>query len=475
MQREFVLRSRHISNNSNPEDQTVTSPTLIALTAIKEMAEQNENSKGSKTETDSSDDPEQPAHPVIKMKDFAEVTMDEKINLLMVAINKINTNFHLKFEDLNRQLHEGEKAIIPRLESCEKLISNHIEVLNDEAEGILPRLRDAESAIEELQGQVETLQEQKTLLKDEIFTLKGFTQVHEKKMEQVESKVTNLTARNMKDNILIQGLSDNPGNSKENCREKVINFLNQELGMEVDPKDMMVAHRLGQKRTIKPRTMIARCVYHLAEAIMENANKLKDKKNKEGDYYKVARQLPEPLYTQNQERRELIRETRKRNQTLDPAKQIKIEVKQGLVYLDGKPQRKFIRPSTMSEILTITKEEQEKLDQIHLESSATIHEKASYFTGYAAKANTATEVRQSYKRIRQMVPEADHIMMAYKVKQHVGFHDHGEHGAAKKLLNILLDRNSSNTVVFVTRIFGGLHTRSKMIYAHQKSSQRSTQ
>ena len=36
--------------------------------------------------------------PVIKMEDFQQVNMNEKLDLLMSAINKINTNFHYKLQ-----------------------------------------------------------------------------------------------------------------------------------------------------------------------------------------------------------------------------------------------------------------------------------------------------------------------------------------------------------------------------------------
>lgn len=40
--------------------------------------------------------------PVINMEDFEVVDMNDKLNLLTSAINKINTTFHLKFEELTQ-------------------------------------------------------------------------------------------------------------------------------------------------------------------------------------------------------------------------------------------------------------------------------------------------------------------------------------------------------------------------------------
>ena len=42
--------------------------------------------------------------PVINMTHFKEVEPSHKLDLLMAAINKINTNFHYKFDELRREL-----------------------------------------------------------------------------------------------------------------------------------------------------------------------------------------------------------------------------------------------------------------------------------------------------------------------------------------------------------------------------------
>ena len=84
----------------------------------------------------SNDIPSKKDCPVIQMQDFSAVNMEEKLNLLMVAINKINTNFYYKSEDLNKQLNVGKEAIIPRLMKCKEAIAAQYDVLNDEADGL---------------------------------------------------------------------------------------------------------------------------------------------------------------------------------------------------------------------------------------------------------------------------------------------------------------------------------------------------
>ena len=48
-------------------------------------------------------------------------------------------------------------------------------------------------------------------------------------------------------------------------------------------------------------------------------------------------------------------------------------------------------------------------------------------------------------------------MLAYAVKTYVGHHDNGEHGAGSRMLNMLTQQGATNTAVFVTRDYGGIH------------------
>ena len=64
--------------------------------------------------------------PVINMQDFQEVDMSDKLNLLMAAINKINTNMHLKLDSLKKVVEDKKEGIVPKVE---KLTKNQEELL----------------------------------------------------------------------------------------------------------------------------------------------------------------------------------------------------------------------------------------------------------------------------------------------------------------------------------------------------------
>ena len=287
-------------------------------------------------------------HPVIEMKDFEAVTStDEKLNLIMVAINKINTNFHHKFKAVNKQLHEGEDAIVPQLKNCKSALEKCHKVLNNEQEGLLPRMRDAEASVEDLIQRVEKLETQSVELQDQIVCLKGATQVHDRKLNSMDNKITDLTARSMANNIIVQGITGDPGpDVKEDCKAKAINFLRNIMNMELQEQEVLMAHRLGYgKKGILNRNMVIKCQPALRDRIFGFTKNLKDIKNEKGDYYRVFSQLPEPLATQRQQRRDRINQIQKlNNQMEDETKKIKIQVKKGQLHLNGKVQKKYIQP-----------------------------------------------------------------------------------------------------------------------------------
>ena len=500
MHRGYNLRKRHVSvpiTSSKPVHQSQTPQncqSLMPLVEVLSISGENINMKQNKInkmpkkmingdsstgepgsgqdtssdEQDHSKEQQIQEVPVIKMKDFSAVDMEEKLNLLMVAINKINTSFHHKFEELNIKTFSAQNALEPRITDCETMLANHADVFNDEKEGVLPRLCDAKDDIVDLKARIENLEEEKAKMQDEIFALKGYIQVQDNKMHQIESKVIDLTARSMKNNILINGIAGDPGNNKEECKEKALAFMRTHMKLEINDDEIIAAHRIGRNTTSKPRAMVVKCAHDLHTTIFGYSKNLKGLKNEHGDYYRVSSQLLEPLNTQNRERREKIAATHKLNETLDSKDKIKIEVKGNMLLLNGKPQKKYVTPPTIREMMAIPPEVQVKMDKIILHESEMVKEKDSSFVGYAAQASSATDVRLAYKKVRQIAPDADHIMMAYAIKQHSGYHDDGEHMAGKRISSILADRVTTNTVIFVSRIYGGVHLGPKRFLLIEK-------
>ena len=140
------------------------------------------------------------------MSDFQQVDMNEKLDLLMLAINKINTNFHLKFDKLNEKISDEQQKILPRLIDAEANITELKEKLTDEHQGILPRLIDAETGVAELQERMDNLEETNTSLKDKMAVIRGLLQANDNHVNNIDRKVVDLTMCSMSNNVIITGI-----------------------------------------------------------------------------------------------------------------------------------------------------------------------------------------------------------------------------------------------------------------------------
>ena len=189
--------------------------------------------------------------PVISMQDFQQVDMNEKLDLLMSAINKINTNFRMKFQELEDKI-------------------------TDEHQGLGPRLIDVESNIGELRMRMDNLEEVNAQLKYELTVIKGLLQVTDNRVINIDKKVVDLTARSMSNNIVISGITgDQEGEDEKSCKQKVLDLLKTQMRMELDNTEVIVAHRSRGRRTVKPRLMIVRCTHSLRQRIFQFTKNLK--------------------------------------------------------------------------------------------------------------------------------------------------------------------------------------------------------
>ena len=391
--------------------------------------------------------------PVINMKDFEEVDVGDKLNLLMAAINKINTNFtnfYHRFDALKKQLTDNSTSLSSRVDVVEKFEEEYGARI-DELESLIPSVTDARTRLTKNELATGKLQDDGTMIK-------GLLQVHEKKISICADKVVDLTARSMANNILISGIAgDQLG---ENCKEKVLTLLRDKMNMTVEDTEVEVAHRLGAKTGTKPRTVVVRCVFALRDRVFQFTKNLKDITNEQGDSYFVNPQLPEPLAVERRDREEQYRSIKKSNARIsdeEAHRRVPVHIKNKVLYINKVPQKHHIFPPTVQEMLNVKPAVQDKMNAITFSESSTVVEKGSTFSAFATHVKNTTDVKLAYARIRQICPESDHVMLGYTLKNYTGHHDNGEYGASKKILQKILDNGSANTAVFVTREYGGVH------------------
>ena len=104
--------------------------------------------------------------------------------------------------------------------------------------------------------------------------------------------------------------------TKENCKQKIIDFLEEIVEIDVDEMEIYTSHRKGKPIKEKNQPMLVRCHPALKEWILQNAKNLKEKTNPEGDPYYISKQIPEEVAETNREIHETIRMQKNKDQYL---------------------------------------------------------------------------------------------------------------------------------------------------------------
>ena len=383
--------------------------------------------------------------PVVDMDEFQGIDMENKLNVLMLAINKMNSNFHYKFESLERKLLDKGGIL------------SQITDLEDQYEELSARMDDAEGSLAVMTGnsdRIDALEKSVLKLTDDMATLKGFAQVQDTALRECKTKITDLTMRSMAKNIVIHGITG------DNTEEKVLSFFREKMSMEVKDEEVEVAHRIGgPPRNEKPRMMVVRCETSLRERIFNFTKNLKGKTNNLGDSYSVKSQLPEPLSSERNEREEKMRHIRKANSLIpeeEKHRRVMVNIKNNTLYVNKVAQKQHFKPPT---VFNLKCDELNKLEEIDIISTEVVEDKGSVFQGHAVKIKNSGDVRTAYKKLKLNYPESNHIIMAYSMKSYFGHCDDGEYTAGKRLQRIVSEnaRAAGSTAVFVTREFGGIH------------------
>ena len=385
---------------------------------------------------------EVPIRPVVSMKDFVQVDEGEKLNLLMVAINKINTTFQHKMKTLTL-------------------------TLTDEEDGVFPRLREVEADIDNFKERIDDLETENTALKDDVAILKGIVQVQQHQIAELQHQAIDAKARSMKNNILVDGIT-NDVDDELTAKQQALSFLRTQLEMQVEDNEIVKAHRLGEKRDLKPRTMVIKCTDALRGRVFGYTKNLKTKTNENKEKFYVDPQLPDK---QVAERKNVSQQIQTVKNNLPKEETATFKIKKNKLYVNNELQKQHIVPLTATALLDMSMDEHELLSKEVLLESKRVVEKGSTFKAYAKSVKSLEDIRRAYLRMRQLHPEADHIVAAYRVKKYEGACDDGEHSAGVKLWRLLVAKQKKDQVVFVIRKYGGIHLgpRRFLIYQNMAS------
>jgi hypothetical protein len=116
--------------------------------------------------------------------------------------------------------------------------------------------------------------------------------------EQLQTQITDLQARSMRDNLLFFGLAEFRGHGRENCVNIINDFCVTKMGIPDIRENIERAHRLGKFVVNKTRPIVVKfSSFRVRENIRTNAFKIKNRN------FSVCEQFPREVV---QKRKSLI-------------------------------------------------------------------------------------------------------------------------------------------------------------------------
>lgn len=374
---------------------------------------------------------------LISKDDFSKKSSAQKLDTVADAINKL-------YEKMNQVTSSVEEKIKP--------MEN---IVLDGEEGIIPKVSHLIENARMVDSRFVTLMEENVQLRDEVEILKGVVHKLSRQLDNTNTKVHNLVAKSMEDNLVFTGILDDI--PKRNPRRQLHRFLRDVMNLQdVHDDDIFSVYRMGQSIPQRNRPIVAHCSPEFRRYIMNHAPILKDKLNEQGMKFYINPQLPEAISELRRENRQIIKDQKEKEHNIPPASKSKFVVRNDKLFINGQLKRKKIVPPAVQQLFPNEKEQKiisaQKLRFFH-----TPPESGSKFKVGIQKADSFDKVNAAYTQLFQKYPSADHIAVACLIGGQGEYHDNGEFGAGFRMLKSIKQSGADNVAVFMIRYFGGVN------------------
>lgn len=366
-------------------------------------------------------------HKLISKDEYAKKNTTQKLDVVADAINKmynkitdLTTGFDAKMKPINDAIFDDQNRVLPKIET------------------VIDHARSTDDAIQQLTA--ENLE-----LRDELDILKGVVDKMANQLDTANSRINQLTAKSMEDNLVISGiLEDLP---KKSLRSQVHQFFQEEMALNnINDYDIIKVYRIGKYEKGRNRPILVQCTPELRRYIMINAPLLKDKVNTRGAKFYINQQLPESIAEQNREIREKIKDRQLKEELLPNTSKSKFLVKQNRLFINGQLSRKIVSTPAVHQLFP-DDDTQKKINALKMRTFRAKPELGSTFRVAIMTPDTVDNVRLAYVKMFQKYSMADHIALAYLINDEDGYNDNGEFGSGFRLL-CTIKSSGLNNVAF---------------------------
>lgn len=185
------------------------------------------------------------------------------------------------FKRISKKIETNTNEILEKINKFEERIErieDQMSETNNELEGLKDSVTFTQNLIDDKMKEVDKLIEKKTQVIREHQSALGKTT--ELKIKELKEKNRALEDRSRRNNLRVDGLEERENETWKDCEKKIKMLMVKKLKMEKDYAEGIVierAHRVGQKKKDKPRTVIFKLLnYKDKEEIIGKRKMLKN-------------------------------------------------------------------------------------------------------------------------------------------------------------------------------------------------------
>ena len=281
--------------------------------------------------------------------------------------------------------------------------------------------------------------------------IKGATIHLEERSKEMEERLRKIELNNHKKMVILTGLYTDEEEEKDNIRDQIEQFIQQELMIEVEIEDFF---ELGFNQPT-PKVLILNSLRE-KQRLMNHKQLLKGLKNEDGKSYYLNDYYP----PDQKELRKKNKEIFEANENSENKKSM--ELKGSVLKIDDLQYSDKIKSPSAKDILKRSTKEIENIMKIPICKGPEIEKKGNKFRAFTLAVKDHQEIEEAYLKMRVCNPEARHIICAYKLMgiensfDAENFCDDGEHGAGEKILKLMQKNDVTQRVIFVTRHYSGI-------------------
>ena len=291
--------------------------------------------------------------------------------------------------------------------------------------------------------------------KDKVRLLTEAVSKLESKVERHDGKLLNIERNQNKNNLLIFGFSEE---KNEDCTQKVKDFFKEKLQIPGE-LDIETVYRMGSFKKGSHRQLLVKFRKHADKSkVFANLKNLKGVKAETGKRFTIRDHLPE----KEAEERKRFDQYKYINRRL-PTNATKLELtfKKGKTLVNDVAVNCIGTPTT-KELIALDHQDIQDLAEMQIVTGPSKTESKSTYRIFMAEPHGIDEISPMYQHMKIKFAESTHVSMAYRLPGDTftdtqGYTDDGDYGNGRCMLNVLIDEDKYNVVLFLVRDFGNIH------------------